>query len=67
MLSVAQQPTEEPQPENKRAKMNFHPILSFSEEDKIGTTQPNDDALLITFRIGDYDVKRVIVNGGNGA
>ena len=45
--------------------MNFHPILSFSKEDKIGTIQPHDDALLITLRIGDYDVKRVMVDGGN--
>ena len=47
--------------------MNFHPTLSFSEEDKIGTTQPHDDALLITLRIKDYDVKRVKVNGGSVA
>ena len=47
--------------------MNFHPILSFSEEDKIGTTQPYDDALLITLRIEDYDVKRVMVDGGSAA
>ena len=46
--------------------MNFHPILSFSEEEKIGTTQPHNDALLITFRIEDYDVKRVMVDGGSG-
>ena len=37
VLFVAQQPTKESQPEPKRAKINFHPILSFSEEDKIGT------------------------------
>ena len=47
--------------------MNFHPTLSFSEEDKIRTTQPYDDALLITLRIGDYDVKIVMVDGGNAA
>ena len=47
--------------------MNFHPILSFSKEDKIGTTQPHDDALLITLRIRDYDVKRVMVDSGSGA
>ena len=47
--------------------MNFHPILSFSKEDKIGTAHPHDNALLITLRIGDYDVKRVIVDGGSGA
>ena len=67
VLSVAQLPAEESQPELKRAKMNFHLILSFSKEDKIETTQPHDDALLITLRIGDYDVKRVMVDGGNGA
>ena len=62
---VAQLPIEEPQPEPKRAKMNFHLTLSFSKEDKIGTTQPHDYTLLITLRIGDYDVKRVIVDGGS--
>ena len=46
VLSVAQLLAEEPQPEPKRGKMNFHPTLSFSEEDKIGTTQPHDDALV---------------------
>ena len=34
--------------------MNSHPVLSFTEEDKVGTTQPHDDALLITLRIGGY-------------
>ncbi|XP_050248532.1 uncharacterized protein LOC126695755 [Quercus robur] len=67
VLSVAQWLAEESQLEPKRARMNFHPILSFSEEDKIETTQPHDDALLITLRIGDYDVKRVMVDGGSGA
>ncbi|XP_030922982.1 uncharacterized protein LOC115949853 [Quercus lobata] len=66
VLSVAQLLAEESQLEPKRARMNFHPILIFSEEDKIGTTQPHDDALLITLRIGDYDVKRVMVDGGSG-
>ena len=58
-------PAEESQPEPKKAKRNSHPILSFSKEDKIGTTQPHDDALLIILRIGGYDVKRVMVDGGN--
>ncbi|XP_030935993.1 uncharacterized protein LOC115961091 [Quercus lobata] len=47
--------------------MNFCLVLSFSEEDKIGTIQPHDDALLITLRIGDYDVRRVMVDGGSAA
>ena len=67
MLFVAQLLAEEPQPELKRAKMNFHPTLSFSEEDKIGTTQPHENALLIILRIGDYDVKRVMIDGGSAA
>ena len=34
-------------------------ILGFSDEDKIGTIQPHDDALVVMLRIGRYDVKRV--------
>ena len=41
--------------------MNFHLTLSFLEKDKTGTTQAHNNALLITFRIGDYDVKIVMV------
>ena len=64
---MAQLPAEESQPGPKRARMSFRPIMSFSDEDKIGTIQPHDDALLITLRIGDYDVKRVMVDGGSTA
>ena len=67
VLSVAQLLAEESQPRPKRARMNFRPVLSFSENDKIGTIQPHDDALLITLRIGDYDVKRMMVDGGSMA
>ena len=67
VLSVAQLPAEESQPELKKARMNSYPTLSFSEEDKIGTTQPYDDALLITLIIGDYDVKKVMVDSGSAA
>ena len=35
--------------------------MSFLEKDKTGTTQAHNNALLITFRIGDYDVKIVMV------
>ena len=41
-------------------------MLSFSDEDKVGTMQPYDDALVVTFRIEGYDVKMVLVNQGNG-
>ena len=65
VLSVTQLPAEESQPKPKKARRNLHPILSFSEEDKVRTTQRHDEALLITLRIGGYDVKRVMVDSGS--
>ena len=35
---------------------------SFSDEDKIGTIQSHDDALVVTLGIGGYNVKRVMVD-----
>ena len=40
-------------------------VMGFSDDDKIGTIQPRDDALVITLRIGGYDVKKVMVDQGN--
>ena len=40
-------------------------MLGFSDEDKIGTIQPHDDALVVTLRIGGFDVKRVLVDQGS--
>ena len=40
-------------------------MLGFSNEDKVRTIQPHDDALVITLRIGGYDVKKVLVDQGN--
>ena len=37
-------------------------VMGFSDEDKIGTIQPHDDALVITLRIEGYNVKRVMVD-----
>ena len=42
-------------------------VIGFSDEDKIGTIQPNDDALVITLRIRGYDVKRVMVDQDSAA
>ena len=47
--------------------MEVRPALSFLDEDKVGTLQPHDDALMVTLKIGGYDVKRVLVDQGNGA
>ena len=42
-------------------------MLSFLNKDKVGTIQPHNDALVITLRIGGYNVKRVMVDQGSGA
>ena len=49
----------------KRVKTNVPLVLSFSDADKQGTIQPHDDALVVTLRIGGYDVKRVMANQGS--
>ena len=40
-------------------------ILGFSDEDKVGTIQPHDDALVVTLRIEGYNVKRVMADQGS--
>ena len=39
----------------KRARVMVTHTLGFSEEDKKGTLQPHDDALVVTIRIGGFD------------
>ena len=50
----------------KRSKVNVQQALSFSDEDKVRISQPYDDALVVTLRIGGYDLKRVLVDQGSG-
>ena len=45
--------------------MGIQLVLGFSDEDKLGTIQPHDDASVVTLRIGGYDVKRVMVDQGS--
>ena len=54
-------------PKPKKARVDIQPALSFLGEDKIGTIQPHDDALVVMLRIMEYDVKRVMVDQGSGA
>ena len=51
----------------KRIKTNVPLALSFSDADKQGTIQPYDDALVVTLRIGGYDLKRVMVDQESAA
>ena len=65
VMFVARLPTEHDDRESKKAKKITSPVLGFSNEDKIGTTQPYDDTLVIMLRIGGYDVRRVLVDQGS--
>ena len=51
-MSVAKQLPEDLHSEPKKARIEVRPPLSFSNEDKIGTIKPYDDALVVTLRIG---------------
>ena len=44
--------------------MEVRLALSFSDEDKVGTIQPHDDALVVMLRIGEYDAKRSVDKSG---
>ena len=66
-MSVACLPSEDTSREPKRARLERPLVIGFSDEDKIGTIQPHDDALVITLRIGGYDVKKVTVDQGSAA
>lgn len=65
MMSVARISIEDSNLEPKRARIEAPLVLGFSVNDKIGTVQPHDDALVATLRIGGYDVKRVLVDQGS--
>ena len=67
VMSVARLSSEDGTHKPKRARLDRPLVMGFSNEDKIGTIQPHDDALVIILRIGDYDVKRVMVDQGNAA
>ena len=67
IMSVAHLSSGDTNQDLKRARVELPLVMSFSDEDKIGTIQPHDDALVITLRIGGYDVKRVMVDQSSTA
>ena len=66
-MSVARLSSEGINQKLKRARVEWPLITRFLDDDKIGTIQPHDDDLVITLRIGGYDVKRVMVDQGSTA
>ena len=64
-MSVARLSSGDTNQKPKKARVERPLVMGFSEEDKIGTIQPHDDALVITLRIEGYDVKRVMVDQGS--
>ena len=67
VMSINRLSSEDTNQKPKRARVERPLVMGFSDEDKIGTIQPHDDALVITLRIGGYDVKKVMVDQGNAA
>ncbi|XP_075640638.1 uncharacterized protein LOC142612425 [Castanea sativa] len=65
VMSVAWPSTGDLPLNSKRVRSRGRLALNFSNEDKIGTLQPHDDALVATLRIEGYDIKRVLVDQGS--
>ena len=51
VMSIAKSLVEDSNSKPKRARIEIRSSLSFSNEDKIGTIQLHDDALVVTLRI----------------
>ena len=43
------------------------PIIGFSEDDTRRLHHPHDDALVVSIRVGDYNVHWMLVNNGSSA
>ena len=43
------------------------PIIGFSEDDARRVHHPHDDALVISIRVGEYNVHRMLVDNGSSA
>ncbi|KAK3013207.1 hypothetical protein RJ639_010395 [Escallonia herrerae] len=52
-------------PSAKKQKIKPVPTISFSKEDVGDTKMPHDDPLVVTLRVGNFDVKRILVDNGS--
>ena len=67
VMSVSCCPYEGSNSMPKRVKMGIPLVLGFSDENKLGTIQLHNDALVVTLRISGYDVKRVMIDQSSTA
>ena len=67
IMSVARLSSGDTNQDPKRARVELLLVMGYSDEDKIGTIQTHDDALVITLQIEGYDMKRVMVDQGSVA
>lgn len=56
-----QQGTEVSDQPKKRIKLN-NKLIAFGDDDLEGTSQPHDNTLVVTSRIGGFVVKRVLID-----
>ncbi|KAK3025595.1 hypothetical protein RJ639_042634 [Escallonia herrerae] len=54
-------------PSTKKQKVNPAPTISFSDEDVGDTKTPHDDPLVVTLRVGNFDMKRILVDNWSSA
>ncbi|KAK3041000.1 hypothetical protein RJ639_029110 [Escallonia herrerae] len=52
---------------SKKQKTTLVPIISFSEDEMGDIKTPHDDPLVVTLRVGNFDVKRILVDKGSSA
>ncbi|XP_075666056.1 uncharacterized protein LOC142635882 [Castanea sativa] len=65
VMSIAWSSIKDLPPNSKKGRLEARLALTIFDEDKVGTLQPHDDALVVALRIGGYDVKRVLVDQGS--
>ncbi|KAK2999689.1 hypothetical protein RJ639_023941 [Escallonia herrerae] len=54
-------------PSTKKQKIEPTPTISFSDDDVGDTRIPHDDPLVVTLRVGNFDMKRILVDNGSSA
>ncbi|KAK3027560.1 hypothetical protein RJ639_042329 [Escallonia herrerae] len=54
-------------PSTKKQKKESAQTISFSDDDVGDTRIPHDDPLVVTLRVGNFDVKRILVDNGSSA